>query len=72
MLCSPKIMVGCSQMFILSFRFHPSSTGLAVHATEECQAMAEMTLSLQVDLVWSDTAATSMPQLVESVSFCVG
>ena len=70
--CSPKIMVGCSQMFISSFRFHPSLTGLAVHATEECQAMAEMTLSSQVDLVWSDTAATSMPQLVESVQFCIG
>ena len=39
-----------------------SSTGLAAHASEECWAMAEMTtLSLEVDLVLSDTAATSEP-----------
>ena len=40
-----------------------------MHAGDECRAMAEMVLSLQVevDLWLSDTAATSEPQLVESV-----
>ena len=53
--------------FILSSRFHPSLTGLAVHAREECIAMAEIKQSLQVDLVLSDVAATNEPRLVQSV-----
>ena len=44
--------------FISPSRFHPSLTGLAVHAGEDCIAMAEITWSLQVDLVLSDAAAT--------------
>ena len=55
-----------------SSRFHLSLNGLVVHDGEECEAMAEMTpkivscvavwslltLSLQVDLVLGDKAAT--------------
>ena len=48
-------------MFISSSGFHPSLSGLAVCAREECATTAEMTPSLQVDLVLSDVAATSEP-----------
>ena len=58
---SMKITVAYAFISSLS-RFCPLSTGLAAHAREECRAMAEITtLSLQVDLVLSDTAATSEP-----------
>ena len=33
----------------------------AAHAGEECEATTEMTLSLQVDLVLNDAAATNDP-----------
>ena len=47
-------------VFLSSSRFCPSLTGLAISAGEECGAIAEMTLSLQLtDLVLSDAAATS-------------
>ena len=47
--------------FISLSRFRPSLTGLAVPCMTESadQAMAEMTMSLQVDLVLSDTASTN-------------
>ena len=48
--------------FILSSSsFHPSLTGHAVHAVEKCRTTAELTLSLQVDLVLNGMAATSEP-----------
>ena len=55
----PKIKAVC--VFILLSRFHPSLTGFVVHAREECVATAEMTWSLQVDLVLIDAAATCDP-----------
>ena len=60
----PKIMVAYT--FISSSRFCPSLTGLALstmHAGEESGAVAEMTLSLQVDLVLRDVAATVIHSL---------
>ena len=53
-------------MFISSSRFRPLLTGLALstmRAGEECGATAEMTLSLQVDLVLRDVAATVIHSL---------
>ena len=48
--------------FILSSsKLHSSLTGLAVYAGEGCRATAEMTLSLQIDLVLNDMAATGEP-----------
>ena len=46
-------------LVLSSSRLCPSVTGLAVHAGEKCGATAEVTLSLQVDLVLSDVAATT-------------
>ena len=50
-------------MFISLSRFCPSLTELAVLCVTESvdRAMAEMTMSLQVDLVLSDAAATNVP-----------
>ena len=44
-----KITAACA--FISLSRFHPSLTGLVVCAREACGATAEITQSLQVDLV---------------------
>ena len=44
-----------------SSRFHPSLTGLAVSAGEECRAMVEMTPSFPADLVLSETKFSSEP-----------
>ena len=55
-----KIMVAYA-FISSSSRFHSSLTELAVCARQECRATAEMTQSLQVDLVLSDAAATSEP-----------
>ena len=52
--------------FISSSRFCPSLIGLALstmRAGKECGAMAEMTLSLPVDLVLRDVAATVIHSL---------
>ena len=52
-------------MSILPSRFCPSKfndwTCSAARAGEECEATTEMTLSLQVDLVLNDAAATNDP-----------
>ena len=62
-------------MFISLSRFCPSLTGLAVLCVTESVdwAMAETTVSLQVDLVLSDAAATNEPNLLNQsvLSFCV-
>ena len=55
---SPNIMVPYTFILLLP-RFHLTLTGLGVHAREEYRAMAETTLSLHVDIVLSDMAATS-------------
>ena len=55
-----KIMVNYAYILLLS-RLCPSFTGLPVCAREECRATAERKLTLHVDLVFSDAAATSEP-----------
>ena len=60
--CRPKMMVAYA--FILSSsRFCLSLTGLTVPCVTESvdRATAKMTMSLQVDLVLSDAAATNEP-----------
>ena len=54
-----KIMAACT--FISLSRFCLSLTGFVVCAREECVAMAEMTWSLLVDLVFNDAATISEP-----------
>ena len=77
----PKGMAAYSFISSLS-RFCPSLTRLVAHGAEECRATAEMTLkivrcvdvwslmtlSLQVDLVLSDVAATVSPNLFNRCS----
>ena len=61
---SPKrLKITVAYAFISLSRFHPSLTGLAVPCVTESadRATAKMTMSLQVDLVLSDAAATNEP-----------
>ena len=58
--CSLKSMIVYA-CILSSSSFYLSLTGHAVHAVEKYRAMAELTLSLQIDLVLNGMAATSEP-----------